>query len=62
MGIKPPREKFKIPDRINGIAMQAFAAGRVESVIRRTPEPVTYVDFHAQVEVECGFLASRFSA
>jgi hypothetical protein len=42
--------------------MQAFAAGRVESVIRRTPEPVTYVDFHAQVEVECGFLASRFSA
>jgi hypothetical protein len=28
MGIKPPQEKFRIPDDINGIAMQALAAGR----------------------------------
>ena len=48
MGIKPPQEKFKIPHQINGIAMQAFNAGRAECLIRRTPVPVTYVDFHAQ--------------
>ncbi len=48
MGITPPKEKFNIPDRINGIAMQALVAGRAECVIRRTPLPVTYVDFHAQ--------------
>jgi hypothetical protein len=48
MGITPPQKKFNIPDRINGIAMQALVAGRAECVIRRTPVPVTYVDFHAQ--------------
>jgi hypothetical protein len=48
MGIKPPQEKFKIPDRINGIATQASAGGRAECMIRQTPVPVTYVDFHAQ--------------
>ena len=48
MGIKPPQEKFRIPDRINGIAAQASAGGRAECLIRRTPVPVTYVDFHAQ--------------
>jgi hypothetical protein len=48
MGIKPSQEKFKIPDRINGIAAQASAGGRAECMIRQTPVPVTYVDFHAQ--------------
>jgi hypothetical protein len=48
MGIKPPQEKFKISDEINGIAMNALAAGRAECVIRQTPLPVTYMDFHAQ--------------
>ena len=48
MGIEPPQEKFKISDRINGLAMQTLIAGRAESMIRRTPVPVTYVDFHAQ--------------
>jgi hypothetical protein len=48
MGVKPPKEKFNIPDRINGIAMQAFAAGRAECTITRTLVPVTYLDFHAQ--------------
>ena len=48
MGIKPPQEKFKVPGRINGIAAQAGAGGRAECTIRRTPVPVTYVDFHAQ--------------
>ncbi|HKH99115.1 MAG TPA: hypothetical protein VJ999_08405 [Candidatus Sulfotelmatobacter sp.] len=48
MGIKPPQEKFKIPDRINGIATQASVGGRAECMIRQTPVPCTYVDFHAQ--------------
>jgi hypothetical protein len=48
MGIKPPQEKFKIPDRINGIAAQASAGGRAECKIRKTHLPVTYLDFHAQ--------------
>src|SRR5271166_925344 len=48
MGIKPPQGKFKIPDRINGIATQASAGGRSECMIRQMPVPVTYVDFHAQ--------------
>lgn len=48
MGIKPPQEKFKIPDGINAIAAQASAGGRAECMIRRTPVPVTYLDFHAQ--------------
>src|SRR5207245_9227636 len=48
MGIKPPQQKFKIPDKINGIASQALFAGRAECTITRTPVPVTYVDFHAQ--------------
>ena len=48
MGIRAPQEKFKIPDRINGIAAQASAGGRAECMIRQTPVPVTYVDFHAQ--------------
>jgi hypothetical protein len=48
MGIKPPQAKFKIPDRVLGIAAQASAGGRAECMIRKTPVPVTYVDFHAQ--------------
>ena len=48
MGIKPPQEKFRIPDRINGIAAQASAGGRAECTIRQTPQPVTYLDFHGQ--------------
>ncbi len=30
MGIEPPQQKFKIPDKINGITAQAFFAGRAE--------------------------------
>ena len=48
MGIEPPQKKFNIPNRINGIAMQALAAGRAECNITRTVLPITYVDFHAQ--------------
>src|SRR5260370_42109640 len=59
MGIKPPQEKFKIPDRINGIAAHAAAGGRAECMIRRTPVPVTYVDFHAQFPAVSYLLGCR---
>jgi len=59
MGVKPPEKKFKIPDGINGIAMQAFVAGRAECTIRRTPLPVTYVDFHAQFPAVSNLLDCR---
>lgn len=48
MGIKPPQENFKVSDNMNGVAEQAFFAGRAECTIRRTPVRVTYVDFQAQ--------------
>ena len=48
MGIKPPQEKFKIPDMINGIAAQSASGGRAECMVRRRTVPVTDVDFHAQ--------------
>jgi hypothetical protein len=59
MGGKPPEKKFKIPDRVNGIAMQAFVAGRAECTIRRTPLPVTYVDFRAQFPAVSNLLDCR---
>jgi hypothetical protein len=59
MGIKPPQEKFKIPDRINGIATQASAGGRAECMIRKTPLPVTYLDFHAQFPAVSKLLGCR---
>ncbi len=48
MGIRPPQRKFNIPDKINGIGAQSFAAGRSECTVRRTPVPITYVDFFSQ--------------
>jgi hypothetical protein len=48
MGIQAPEKKFNIPARVQGIAMQAFFAGRSEATIRRTLAPVTYIDFHSQ--------------
>jgi len=59
MGIKPPATKFNIPDRINGIAMQSLFAGRAECTIRRTPVPITYVDFHAQFPAVSSLLNCR---
>jgi hypothetical protein len=59
MGIRPPQKKFKIPDRVNGDALQAFVAGRAECPIRRTPVPVTYVDFHGQFSAVSKLLGCR---
>jgi hypothetical protein len=59
MGIKPPQEKFKVSDNMNGIAEQAFFAGRADCMISRTPVPVTYVDFHAQFPAVSSLLDCR---
>lgn len=59
MGIVPPAKKFKIPDKVSGIAMQAFAAGRAECLIRCTPVPITYLDFHAQFPAVSNLLDCR---
>ena len=34
MGIQPPLKKFKIPEKIQGIAMQAYYGGRAECRVR----------------------------
>jgi len=59
MGIKPPLERFNIPDGINGIASQAFAAGRSECTVTRTPLPITYVDFFSQFPAISSLLDCR---
>lgn len=48
MGIVPPKEKFDVPDKILGIAMQAYYGGRAECRVRRTPVPVVHTDFKSQ--------------
>ncbi len=37
MGVIPPKVKFKVSDRVHGIAMQAYFGGRAECRIRHTP-------------------------
>lgn len=48
MGVIPPKDKFKVPDRILGIAMQAYYGGRAECRNRRIPLPVVHTDFKSQ--------------
>jgi hypothetical protein len=48
MNIIKPLEKFKVPDEILGIAMQAYFGGRAEVHIRRTRVPVMRLDFVSQ--------------
>jgi hypothetical protein len=59
MGIKPPQEKFKIPHHINGVAQQAFVAGRAECMVRRTFVPLTHLDFHGQFPAVSNLLNCR---
>jgi hypothetical protein len=59
MGVLPPEKKFNIPERLQGIASQAFSAGRAECTIRGTPVPITYVDFHAQFSSVSSLLDCR---
>jgi hypothetical protein len=59
MGIRAPEQKFNIPERIQGIAMGSLFAGRAECTIRRTPVPVSYLDFHAQFSAVNSLLDCR---
>jgi len=59
LGVAAPEEKFQISDMINGIAMQALAAGRAECTIRRMPVPVVYLDCYAQFAALSSLLNCR---
>jgi hypothetical protein len=48
MGIVPPKMKFKVSNRVLGIAMQAYYGGRAECRIRHTPVPIAHTDFKSQ--------------
>jgi DNA polymerase elongation subunit (family B) len=48
MNIAHPKRHFKVPNKIHGIAMQAYYGGRAECRIRKTPLPVILTDFTSQ--------------
>ena len=48
MGVKKPKQHFRAPNKILGIAMQSYYGGRAECRIRRTPVPVIHTDFTSQ--------------
>src|SRR5215469_81763 len=48
MEIKQPKDHFRVPNRILGIAMQSYFGGRAECRVRRTPVPVIHTDFKSQ--------------
>ncbi len=56
MGIIHPAEKFKIPPKYHGIAMQAYYGGRSETRIRCTEVPVVPVDFTSEYPTCCALL------
>jgi hypothetical protein len=56
MGIVRPAEKFKIPAKYHGIAMQSYYGGRSETRIRCTEVPVVPVDFTSEYPTCCALL------
>jgi hypothetical protein len=48
MGIKKPKQHFKVSSKTLGIGMQSYFGGRAECRIRRTPVPVIHTDFTSQ--------------
>ena len=48
MGIKQPKQHFKLSNKTLGIAMQSYYGGRAECRIRKTPVPVIHTDFTSQ--------------
>jgi hypothetical protein len=48
MRIKKPRQHFRAPNKMLGIAMQSYYGGRAECRIRKTPVPVIHTDFTSQ--------------
>jgi hypothetical protein len=58
MGIVPPLQKFDIPEKVQGIAMQAYYGGRAECRVRCTEMPVVPVDFVSQYATVCSLLGN----
>jgi len=56
MGITRPAEKFKVPLKYLGIAMQTYYGGRSETRIRCTEVPVVPVDFTSEYPTCCALL------
>jgi hypothetical protein len=57
MGLERPMFKFKkLPDRIHGIAMQAYYGGRSEVRIRDTVLPVTLLDYTSNYPASAALL------
>jgi len=48
MGIRQPKQKWKVPNKTLGIAMQTYYGGRAECRIRRISVPVIHTDFTSQ--------------
>jgi hypothetical protein len=48
MGIKQPKDHFRVPHKTLGIAMQSYYGGRAECRIRKTLVPVIHTDFTSQ--------------
>jgi hypothetical protein len=48
MHIKKPKQHFRAPNKLLGIAMQSYYGGRAECRIRKTPVPVIHTDFTSQ--------------
>jgi len=59
MGIVPPKDKFAVPNYIQGIASQAYFGGRAECRIRNTPVPVVLTDFSSQYPSINSLLGNR---
>ena len=56
MGIIRPAEKFTVPPKYLGIAMQTYYGGRSETRIRCTEVPVVPVDFTSEYPTCCALL------
>ncbi len=56
MGIVTPAEKFTIPNKVLGIAMQSYYGGRSETRIRCADVPVVPVDFTSEYPTCCALL------
>ena len=48
MKLARPKDRFKISNKISGVAMQGYYGGRAECRIRKTEVPVVYTDFTSQ--------------
>jgi hypothetical protein len=56
MKIKPPSQKFDIPNEILGIAMESYAGGRAETYVRHEEVPVVPLDFTSEYSTTCVLL------